>query len=93
MKNETRDEPDVSLKSIYDRNRKKCLEEGRSPIEGGPPMWVLSDTVSCNGGGFMPYTNFRGTLAKIRESVTPVLPTTINDIKFELEEYYEYTRT
>ena len=40
----------------------------------------------------MPYTNFRGTLAKIRESVTPVLPTTINDIKFELEEYYEYTQ-
>ena len=41
----------------------------------------------------MPYTNFQGMLAKIRESFNPLLSTTINDIKFELEEYYEYTRT
>ena len=52
-------------------------------------MCVLSDIVQCNSGGLMSYTNFRGTLAYIKESVTPVLPTTINDIKFELEEYYE----
>ena len=29
MKDEARDEPDITIKTIYDRNRKKCLEEGR----------------------------------------------------------------
>ena len=41
----------------------------------------------------MQYPNFRGTLAKIREKTTLVLPTTINNIIFESEEYYKYTRT
>ena len=29
MKDEARDEPDITIKTIYDRNRKKCLEEGQ----------------------------------------------------------------
>ena len=87
MKDEARDEPDVSLKTIYDRNRTKCLEEGKALIEGDIPLWVLGDIISPDGGGLMQYPNFRGTLVKIREKTTPVLPTTINDILFELEEY------
>ena len=53
----------------------------------------LGDIISPDGGGLLQYPNFRGTLAKIREKTTPVLPTTINDIIFESEEYYKYTRT
>ena len=50
MKDEARDEPDITIKTIYDRNRKKCLEEGRALVEGEPPLWLIGDMVSCNGG-------------------------------------------
>ena len=93
MKDEARYEPDITLKSIYDRNRKKCLEDGRPLVVGDPPLWLIGDIVSCNGGCLLPYSNFRGTLAKIRESVIPILPTTIHDIAFETPECYKYTRT
>ena len=90
MKNEARDEPDASLKIACDINRKKCLDEGRAPVEGGPLLWILSDIVSFNGGGLLNYPNFRLTLTKIRETATPFLPVAINDMIFELQQYYEY---
>ena len=53
----------------------------------------MGDIVSPDGGGLLQYPNFRGTLAKIREMTTPVLPVTINDIIFESQVCHQYTRT
>ena len=43
MKNEARDESDISLKTILDRNRNKCLEEVKA--EGGLIKMVHSSRV------------------------------------------------
>ena len=53
IKNEARDELDISLNTIYDRNHKKCLEEARAQVEVDISILVLSDIVSCFGGGLL----------------------------------------
>ena len=64
---------------------------GRALIEGGNPLCVYGDIVYPDGGGLFQYPYFRGTLAKVRENINPVLPVTIKDIIFELEKYHQYS--
>ena len=73
----------VSIKEIYEQELLVLTSLGIK----------ISDVNSPLVGGLLPFSRFRGTLARIRKSIMPKLPQTQNDIDFDLEIHQKYKLT